>query len=113
MNKIFLSILILCSFSIADSCSSKYNCTKKPNSKYKYKFDYHCTLPSKNATMPITAKDVFESDGKTLKKYWGTGENVCNVLGWMNDGAEKFTKVNGLHSLHSSRDCERTPLTAP
>ena len=48
----------------------------------------NCRLPNMD-TMPINPVDVFESDG-TLKTYFGTGETVCDVLGWMNEGAGKF-----------------------
>ena len=52
-----------------------------------------CTLP-KMDTFTITAPDVFNLDEKgkpsTLKKYFETNNTVCDVLGWMNDGAEKF-----------------------
>ena len=55
--------------------------------------DLNCTLTSSVANMPIIAKDVFEADGKTLKTYFGTGETVCNVLGWMNFGAGNFSRL--------------------
>ena len=58
--------------------------------------DLNCTLPSKNANMIIISQDVFEADGPTLKTYFENKETVCDVLGWMNDGAEYFKDVNGL-----------------
>ncbi len=95
MNKIFLSLFILCSFSLADNnCSSEYNCTKIPNKDFPLtQSDYHCTI-KKMPNMPIRAVDVF--DGKNLKTYFGQNQTVCDVLGWMNEGAGKFNAVDGL-----------------
>ena len=44
--------------------------------------DFQCKI----STIPIIAHDVFEGNSTTLKTYFGTGETVCDVLGWMNEG---------------------------
>ena len=43
-------------------------------------------LQCKISTIPSIAHDVFEGNSTTLKRYFGTGETVCDVLGWMNEG---------------------------
>ena len=95
-NIIFTLIILfgLIDIAVADCTdkSSPYKCKKILiiDDDGNRRIDLNCTLPSPNAKMKITALDVFEADGKTLKTYFGTGETVCDVLGWMNDGAEKF-----------------------
>ena len=95
--KIFIVLLLLNNIAEAELCSSVYDCNATiDNQTGRPTGDLTCTLPSTNTNMHIIALDVFEADGTTLKTYFGTGENVCNVLGWMDDGAKKFTEVDGL-----------------
>ena len=92
--KILLPYLLSFNFLYAiTNCKAVYNCSTNARPPKNIATELNCTLPSPVANMPIIAKDVFEADEKTLKTYFGTGETVCNVLGWMNFGAEKFDTV--------------------
>ena len=92
MLKYILLIAVFTNMAWSDYCDSDYNCSKKIDKKTRL-YGLNCTLPSPTANMPIIAKDVFEADRKTLKTYFGTGETVCNVLGWMNFGAGNFSRL--------------------
>ena len=92
--KVILIVIFICTYSYAQYCDDVYHCKKQINQET-LKLELSCTLSNKNATMPITALDVFEADGKTLKKYFETNNDVCDVLGWMNEGAKKFSAVGG------------------
>ena len=94
MKKIIRHIMVILMGSVIlhASCYDKYKCQLKSEIDKKTKQRIYslknCTLPNMD-TMPINPVDVFESDG-TLKTYFGTGETVCDVLGWMDEGAGKF-----------------------
>jgi len=94
----FIMFILLSSVISYASCYDKYKCQPKSEidteTKQRIYSLKNCRLPNMD-TMPINAVDVFESDG-TLKTYFGTGETVCDVLGWMDEGAKKFSVVGGL-----------------
>ena len=87
MKKLFFLVcILLIQFAYASECTSVTKCEApfiyidiKTNT---LKGDLTCAPPNM-PTFIITALDVFEADGKTLKTYFGAGETVCDVLGWM------------------------------
>ncbi len=92
MKKIiqFIMLILLSSVISYASCYDKYKCqpkseidTETEQRIYSLK---NCTLPN-TPTFTITVLDVFNFDEEgqpsTLKKYFGTGETVCDVLGWI------------------------------
>ena len=96
VKNIIIMIFLISNLHSVENCLSKYNCQLDINGT-KIIGIKNCRLSNMD-TFPIIAKDVFnlDEDGKpagTLKTYFGTGETVCNILGWMNDGAGKFDTV--------------------
>lgn len=87
MKKIFKNVLLFLLFvsiSEAQFCQSSFDCNAQidPKTGTQSK-NLQCTLPSLPSAK-IEAIDVFDASGE-LKTYFGTGETVCDVLGWMSD----------------------------
>jgi len=89
--KSILVIFLLSSVSNAEYCNSNFDCDISKNDKVGELLDFTCMVKN----IPIIAEDVFDKNG-SLKTYFGTGETVCDVLGWINKAADNLDNVDGL-----------------
>jgi hypothetical protein len=97
MKKIFIIIFIFFTYFThsAEYCTEDYNCSVKKNRENPRQENLECTLPNM-PTFPITAENVFNSNG-SLHEYFGFGaKNVCDVLGWMNNSVSHLDNFEGL-----------------
>ena len=82
--KFMFYIIVIALFTTFSFSDVKYECDKQcrivtKGISEKPTGDLNCTLPNMS-TFPITAPNVLNSDG-TLKKYFETKNDVCDVLG--------------------------------
>ncbi len=81
IKSIFVFLLLFLSLE-ASPCPTNYHCKMVPGKETPELVNLTCTLPNMD-TFTINAPNVLNSDG-TLKKYFETKNDVCDVLGWFN-----------------------------
>jgi len=100
MKKIFiLGYILLVQLSHTSECSNEANCKVLINEETGILTgDLECfSLKENIANIKIKAYNVLDSNNSySLKTYFGTGETVCDVLGWINKAADNLDNVDGL-----------------
>ena len=94
---VFLFVVLPVYLTANVACLSPYKCEikgKKINGAFVPARARNCKVPMM-PNMPIVPEDIFDTNGE-LKYYFGTGKTVCDVLGWMNEGASHFKDVKGM-----------------
>jgi hypothetical protein len=108
----YITILLLLSTFVFSDNYCGGSCDRVINKEdLTFKNSLTCRLPAM-PTFEISAPNVLESDGR-LKYYW-SGNTVCDVLGWLNEGASHFKDVKGMDiSIDSDNKVDFTLNISP
>ena len=105
MLNILKVALVISSIFVSNLMATPYSCSNNISCDTKLKRDENrrvvssaltCSIPSM-PKLSVTAKNVFDSNGTTLKIYWEAQNTVCDVMEWIDIAASKRSVIQGMN----------------